>query len=434
MTEDFITKYVNFKKGITDAPVEYHEPTALYLISTMVGRRWYILTTPDIHYFTKKDKGTGGKYLNFFFLLLGKSRIARKTSGVIKDVTDILNEICPEITLPDSSTPQYLVSTLAIMGNGSETPATWVDDECSLFFELLYDYRGYMTGIDAILSRAYDCRTYSGGTIKRQKEIIKNPYFTAFLATVNQTVNSFKDKGLRQGLLNRFVYVPGKSKNRRPIQTRLLTKEEEKTSEEILDYLRALKNFSENIAVKMDNEARDLVNNYTKKNEDYIEKHDLDISESYIASLPDIMLKSAALYRLSRLTTEEINHYKRPLLVIEYQDMERGQIFAEKCREWFLEMLKLRAKYSKTPAEERRIIYRNKAIAIIGEPKYHSQDRWVTITRIRDHLAIKIDTLLQIMYYLESAGMVEKASPEVLEAWKGKGRKPTRAWRLKRGN
>jgi len=176
------------------------------------------------------------------------------------------------------------------------------------------------------------------------------------------------------------------------------------------------------------------LNRLHKEIEDYIEKHDLDISESYIASLPDIMLKSAALYRISRLTTEEINHYKGYFLIVEYQDMERGQIFAEKCRKWFLEMLKLRSKFSRTPAEETRIIYRNKAIAIIGDTKNHSQDRWVTITKIRDHLAIRIDTLIEIMYYLESTGMIESASPEVLETWKGKGRKPTRAWRMRRDN
>ena len=117
--------------------------------------------------------------------------------------------------------------------------------------------------------------------------------------------------------------------------------------------------------------------------------------------------------------------------MVEYQDMERAQIFVEKCKQWFKEMLDLRAKYAETSEEEKRKQWRAKIIAIVSDEKNQSQNRWVTKTTIRKHIAIKIMDLYEVMRALEDFGAIEDAPVEVLESWKGRGPKPDRAWRLK---
>lgn len=431
MTEDFVTIYTGFKKRVTDAPIEFHEPVALFLISTFAGRRWIMLTTPDLRYFAKNDDAIGGKYLNIWIILLGKSRITRKTSGVVKDVEDIIDNIKPEIKLPTIATPQFLASKLAEMSDSYETHATWVNDECSLFFDLLYEVRSYMVGTDAFLSKIYDGRTFVGGTISRKEERIPNPYLTMLLASVLQTARSFRDAGLRQGFLNRPIYVVGKSKNRRSVQTRQLKSEEKDIVRYILDYLQALSEYPEVVIVKTDNDAKKLLDTYTEKIESYIAEHELDLSESYIANIPDLMLKISALYRLSRLTPKEIREYERPFLQVEYQDMERAQVFVEKCRKWFKGMLDLRAKYTETTGEKDRKVWRSKIVAIVSDRKNWSENRWVTRTTIRSHVYIKLTTFLEIMRELVDEGVLERATQEVIDNWKGRGPKPLGLWRLR---
>ena len=111
--KDFITKYVEILAKITDAPSEYQEAAMLFLISTAIGRKWTFKSIPDASIFNKKQ-GSKGRLLNLWFIILGKSRISRKSSGVLKHVQGILDAtLVKPNALTKSFTPEFLIKEMA---------------------------------------------------------------------------------------------------------------------------------------------------------------------------------------------------------------------------------------------------------------------------------------------------------------------------------
>jgi hypothetical protein len=174
-SDDFINKYVRLLSGITDAPKEFQEAAALLLISSAVGRRWMFRSLPDMAIFGEKV-GTGGRLLNLWFIIMGKSRISRRTSGVLNPVEKITNKIIGEQQIISSAfTPESLVKEMSEKSVPSsvfrlETPCFWLCDEVSWFFQQLKKKDSYMASVDAILSKLYDGNTYSRSTIGRGKD------------------------------------------------------------------------------------------------------------------------------------------------------------------------------------------------------------------------------------------------------------------------
>lgn len=76
---------------ITDAPKKFQEAAAIFLISTMVQRNWIFKSLPDTPIFNGTNTPKG-KLLNVWFVILGKSRITRKTH-VISNIESAIKKL-----------------------------------------------------------------------------------------------------------------------------------------------------------------------------------------------------------------------------------------------------------------------------------------------------------------------------------------------------
>jgi len=399
INSDFVSVYVSLLKGITDAPTEFQEAGALYLVSTAVGRRWQYFSMPEVPIFSDEE-ATGGKILNLWFILLGKSRITRKSTGVFNKVEGAVDCLNRDLKLPNAFSPEYLIKVMAekkdkVLG---ETPCTWINDDCSGFFEALNKKESYMITADTFLCRSYDGKDYYRGTIARGPEYIPKPYITIFLASTTEYLPSqLKDRFIRQGFLNRFIFVPAKRKQRKPLRTKPLTEEERKKVKYIKEFLSALYNKDSLTLLAMKGEARKLYDEFEAKVENKIEEEDLGISEGYYGNLPNFVIRLACLYRIARMKPSEIKNYREPILLVEREDVERAIKYTEKAWKNFELVLKMRSqvpvsKPIRTREQEQEYVYQK--IALKGVEGMSMSELYFSTKFTKDQLEPILEALM----------------------------------------
>jgi hypothetical protein len=362
---DFIERYVNLISGdgsttfpgVTDGPRDYQEAGALFLVSTMSGRKFYFMSAPETNLYKTSGDATG-KILNLWFILIGKSRIARKTISVGK-VTDTIEEISTDMLLSDDFTPSALVKTLAGKNPGQQV--CWVNDEISSFFEKLRQ-GDYMTSTDTVLSRIYDGKDYRRETISRQLEHIRAPYLTCLLASTDFLPTLFDEGRLRQGFLNRFIYVVANRTNWKAGRA-LVTQAERDEAMKLLEWTKALSEMDDKAAViiSFNNKARKRFNNFEKKVEDKIMSGMHPLQEGYMGNMPNFVTRLSAIYRIARLDLayfQLAHNQRRPFLEVEIGDLNRAVDYAEKAWGWFEKTLELMRRPSKSriPLKEEHLV------------------------------------------------------------------------------
>jgi len=339
--KDFVSRHVDLLSGITDAPVESLEASALFLLSAAAGRRWIFYTAPDASLFDDENNSKG-KYLNVWFILLGKSRVGRKTV-VMDKIMDFIKKIGINV-IPNMFTPEYLVTELSKISRGGEVHAAWIQDECSAFFDLLTKKDSYMTSADAILSTLYDGKTYSKGTQQRGREEVPNPYFVIIIASTDDLPACFSDRVIKQGFLNRFNFIVGKRERYKPLRTDPLTPNEKKEAKELLQFLKSLSEKKKDASLVMSEEAKKKFRKFEEKIEEKIEKEDLGIKEGYLGNIPNFVIRFACLFRIARMPIEEIQSSEE--VKIEEEDLERSIQYCRRQWKNFEKVLELRTKHN----------------------------------------------------------------------------------------
>lgn len=343
---DFVTRYVNLLSRVTDAPEEFQEAAVLFLVATAAGRKWIFKSLPDATIFGNRV-GPTGKLLNLWFILIGKNRITRKSSGVISYVEEISQRVVGEQRIiSEAFTPESLIKEMSEKSvlsaiQSRETLCCWICDEISWFFHHLKKKGSCMVSADAFLSKIYDGSTYSRTTIGRGKETVWNPYLTCLLASTDYLPTLFDELQIRLGFMNRFIYVVAERKKRKPLRTEPLSEEEEKEVEQIVTFLKALAERTSVTMLEMTNEAKQVYDSFEEEIEKRIETEDLGIKEGYCGQLPNLVVRLSCLYRISRMTPMEIRNYNSPVLTVEKQDVERAIDYADKAWTWFEKVVEI---------------------------------------------------------------------------------------------
>ena len=354
---DFITKYKELLSRITDAPSEYQEAAMLFMISTAIGRSWTLKSIPDSSIFNEEE-GSKGKLLNLWFIILGKSRISRKSSGVLKHIQDLLNAISfSDAELTKSFTPEFLIKEMATKTKdkaGIEvTECFWIKDEIAGFFKRLKKPNSYIVDLDDQLSSIYDGMTVSRGTIGREKEIVMNPYLTCFLASTDFLPTLFDELRLRLGFLNRFIYVVGTKTRRKELRTDDLNEVEKRIIGEIKAFLYALSNVDKAISMEMTDDAKEVYNSFESSIDSKIAREKLDLKEGYCGQLPNLVVRLSCLFRISRLEIAEIGKLKA-IVKVEKRDVETAIAYSHRAWKWFEKIVEIMQSSSnkKLPAIE----------------------------------------------------------------------------------
>lgn len=335
---------------VTDAYEGFLEACGLFLLSLATGRKWIFRSLPDTSVFGEKD-GKTGRFLNLWFVLLGPSRLGRK-STVIRHVKELSEKVFGiQCILTESFTPESLIAQMSKMSLHSvtgrlETVCCWISDEIAWFFQHLKKRDSYMASADSFLSKIYDGSTYSRGTIGRGKETVWNPYLVCLLASTDYLPTLFDELQIRLGFMNRFIFISSERLERKSLRTEPLTEEEKKEAREIEDYLDTLAKRISVTTLEMSNEAKAVYDSFEEEIETRIASEKLGVLEGYCGNLPNLLVRLSCLYRISRMTTEEIESYSKPVLIVEKQDVERAISYAWKAWTWFEKVVQIMRKPS----------------------------------------------------------------------------------------
>jgi len=304
----FIETYIHTWDIMTDAPKESQEACALTLLSTCAGRNASIITGLSKSVTNMLDKSktpkVSGFPLNVWFILLGKSRLSRKTTA-ITPVEDMFRNINKNLMLSAVFTPQAITEELHKRGKTDKPQIAWINDEVSGFFQMLKNQK-FMASVDALLSRLYDCRYYTGDlTLNRGRVDIENPYICMLLASTQHLPTLFDEQYMIQGFANRFIYVDVKRIKFKPEKVDV-PQEVIINTNRMNEWLKNLYEVKEPVCLILPPKSLKKLNDFTIKVEEEIDNDEVNsLSSGWIGNMPEFVKKLAGLYALSDLYDNE---------------------------------------------------------------------------------------------------------------------------------
>ena len=198
--EHFVSQFIAYAAGCTDAPHEYFEATALVDLA---------VATPKLR--ARLRQYPGGLPTAFYAVLIGDSTRSRKTSTIGLGL-DLLDSAVPDCLLAEQASPEAFVEQLA---GRSHNSSLWAVDEFGETLEKLHHAK-YMAGLRGLLLSLYEGRSYRyKRTSKRTKkgEILEdalhidNPNLAVLSATTPSIFEIVTGRDVSSGFMARFAVV-----------------------------------------------------------------------------------------------------------------------------------------------------------------------------------------------------------------------------------
>lgn len=272
----FIKKYFEYAEPLTDAPPQFHIPTALTVLSTAVGNKVYL------------QLGDKRLYPNIWALILAPSSTHRKTSSMEMGL-NLIRGLDPKLLMPNDFSLEALLEHLTTQPQGIMSYS-----EFSILLEMCN--RTYLAGLKEILTDLYDCRPLFTRKLKTAEFTIQNPCLSLIGASTTEwLVNKMSEGDIRGGFMARFLYFPAARKVKSlPIPPKV----DEKQKLQLIEELRSLQAFTGEMAYS--DEARVIYEEWYRKNEKSVENEiRSDLLSSFFNRLPDYCWKLAMLYAIS---------------------------------------------------------------------------------------------------------------------------------------
>lgn len=189
----FITDYIEYWSGRTDAYPELHHLSAVTLLSIAIDRKIII------------PLSFGDVFTNTWCMALGQSSVARKTTALNK-ASIMAGAVYYDSALPGSFSTEGFFEKL------SERPRAWmVKDECAGILQGI-NKKAYLADLRDLLAELFECqsvrRSLRTGKRKEKTEfVITDPYVTLAWATTPENFEeSIIPLDVKSGMLARFLY------------------------------------------------------------------------------------------------------------------------------------------------------------------------------------------------------------------------------------
>jgi len=338
---------------------------------------------------------------------------------------EIIDAVDPNIKLPVDFTPERLVSIMSekYSRERDETRAIWINDEVSGFFEDLKKKR-YMSSADVLLCHLYDGRGHIRSTLARGDEIIKKPYLTVFVASTEILPKFFDEIMIRQGFLNRFLYLYGEYEEWKPLR-RTLSQDEVEEAKSLEEWLKAL-NQSSVIMLDFNAEAWKFYQEFERKIDEKIRSENLGLKEGYFGNYPDFLLKLACIHRISRMSIEEFEN-PPPITVVGVSDLKWAFDFLRKVDSSFDKVLEI---MKRTFLEDRKHVSLEEEVLRLIKINGGAITRKDLLMKLHSRFGIKAEDLDRVITNLENLGEIEK---DIVRR-SSTARRPTIVYRLKIDN
>ncbi|AEG14336.1 hypothetical protein Desku_0729 [Desulfofundulus kuznetsovii DSM 6115] len=233
----FVSEFVEWASGVTDAPLEFLVGAALSCLSVAVGNRSVV-----------NDRIHG----NLWLLLIGPSSVARKTTSI-----NLARLLCRKAGLPifpDRITPESFYESLVSNPEGLFTLA-------ELSGWLGHMNRNYAQGLKSDLTELYDCnhfermrKTTRGKVVKY---VIEKPYICLLTASTQEWLEAvIKEDDSAGGFLPRFHFFLGTSRTEYYIPPRL------SVPDELVVHLRRVASVRGQVSIEKDPAVVDAASEY----------------------------------------------------------------------------------------------------------------------------------------------------------------------------
>jgi len=334
---------------------------------------------------------------------------------VITNIESIITKIQGhERLLSEDHTPEALITEMSLRPIGppndtqqkiEETPRVWISDEIAGLFQQLKKKESYMSSIESLLSKLYDGRTFSRKTATKGTEEIRNPYLTCFLASTDYLPTLFQESQLRFGFLHRFIFVNGVRKERKSLRTNALEGNEISLKSDIENFLTAIHEKKNSVLLEMATEAKQLYDNFDTQTESKIQLGNLGVKEGYCGQLPNLVVRLSCLYRISRMTNDEVRDQTLDLLTVNKPDVEKAIAYVNKAWGWFGEVIEIMKS-----AENQKLSKVDQAKpAIIDMLEDGKEHHWQDIINFVDEtVGVKQANTYHALTELVSEGRIEK--------------------------
>jgi len=288
---DLVDLYIEYAAESTDAPAIYHRALGYFVVSSLLGRFVRIVTSYSPR----------GLAPNLWLMLIGPSRIARKTTAMELAV-NVVRAVEPSLIMPASFTPEALYEMFNSLNPGDAV--VWVKDEMGGFFKSLE--KKYMYGVREILSSLYT----GHGEVRRLRNLtLRIPdglYVTAVGTLATPPHNYITEEDFESGFMNRWILAYATRRERRlPLLHKSARAEAlfRELVQELKDYSNVLASMSAPI-ITTTKAAIDKLEEYDREVD-----HQLEIMEQtapgslfklYYAETPTLLVKLSVLRRLAR--------------------------------------------------------------------------------------------------------------------------------------
>jgi ribosomal protein S25 len=191
--DTFVDRYRAWGVEATDAIEQFHDLSAMILLSTIVANSVKLMTS------------YGPMVPNLWGMILGDSTLSRKTTAM-RMVTDIIAGIDPELVLATDGTAEGLLTGLETRPHKT---SIFYKDELSGFFESI-NRREFLAGMPETLTALYDVPPIYTRRLRKEVIRIESPIFIFFGGGVRDRVyETVHEEYIISGFLPRFLVVSG---------------------------------------------------------------------------------------------------------------------------------------------------------------------------------------------------------------------------------
>jgi hypothetical protein len=285
----FVSDFVEWASGITDAPMEFLTGAALSCLSVAVGNRCSV---------------NNRIYGNLWLLLVGPSSVARKTTSI-----NLARMLCRHANLPmfpDRITPESFYESLAVNPEGLFTLS-----ELSGWLGNIN--RSYARGLKADLTELYDGNHFERVRKTPKGELIKytieKPYICLLAASTQEWFEAaIKEDDSAGGFLPRFHFILGTPRPEYKIPPDMTT------PFELIKKLRRIVCISGNIRISRDVSIREPTDYYLEwvdRFNERVRNYNLPHLPSYAERIKTSVFKLALLLEADSCANEGITSIEK---------------------------------------------------------------------------------------------------------------------------